>query len=256
MRLQNKRVIDSSEVTPYSNASRRTRQRWKAHSNNKCSDKCRFCRKDKVKMAYETAVHEEQSKSTLKILLAHKKARKEKQQRKAQNVKPMAASILTPAMPTKDSPMQHPECKNVLQKEVAYSYVAAAARVSRSKAEAEINQAALTPGMMVWHTFKHQPYVLIRSQEASGYWRVHDAAGNQLDYHPAVLCPVKPSIFVRSWVALSRVAVLAAIVCHNKINSIGWNKGGSTRASIAVGLVVTTLAAWAYLHNYGFSFPQ
>jgi hypothetical protein len=210
-----------------------------------------------------------EEQSTLKALLAHKKARRQKALlQKARIVKPMTAPVqkishLTPVPPRPTPtaphkvkpPMQHPICENVLQKEVAYHYVSAAADVAPSKAQAEINLAALTPGMMVWHTFKHQPYVLIRFQEGSGYWRVHDAAGNQLDYHPALLSPIKPNIFKRSWVSLSKLAVLAAIVYHNKINSIGWNEGGSTRASIVVGLVVTVIAAWAYLHNYGFNFP-
>lgn len=317
--------LHPSQVTPYSNASRRTRQRWKAHTNNKCSDKCRFCRRDQCAFTPQQMVRVSvpnplprvyadfspkwipfvKALDGKNIILSHSQLMgfahypgyAEEHKRglhgwylhledympDLKGATPWVPSAwLTPvdaapnnavvapksappepepepifnAAPAEDTyMMQHPECQSVLQKEVAYSYTEAAARVARSKAEAEINLASLTPGMMVWHAFNHEPCILIECCE-DGTWTIENRKGEREDrVDPAILRPVKPNVFKRAWASLVGVVCLAAVAYHNKVNSIGWHEGGATRASTAVGITFAALATGIYLYIYGFNLP-
>ena len=341
-----KRRLHSSEITPYSNASRRTRQRWKAHTNNQCKSKCRFCRQDRAKFSPKQTVllrvpnplpapYSQFGKpwrdwitklNGYKIILSswsrmsfntsggyglnagfapgwifqetadlpkdrdcaslwvpsewlqpcklnsgsiandaerYRKAVRAKVKKdlaKLLGTKTVKQHKVSPSyfkpVPAKDTQMQtdNKTAEGALQHEVGYHYVAAAANVARSKAQAEINLAALTPGMKVWHAFEHQPCILIEQTEDG--WVVEDKKGErQTHVNPAILRPIKPNIFKRSWAFLIRVACLSAIAYHNKVNSIGWNEGGSTRASTAVGITFGLLAVGFYLHTYGFNLP-
>lgn len=335
------RELHHTEITPYSHASRRTRQRWKAHTNNKCNDKCRFCRKEdefssgnKVVLqvpnslpdcysSFGSAWKEWVAKLSGHILTLstfyhmpydgfskkipgwhfhddpdHPKqpcglsrwvptawvrpalldipgvineTERYRQEVKVKvkknlaklfpNVKQVgvepqkietAQSVSAKVPASKVTSMTMIDTKTVegaLQHEVGYHYVAAAANVAREKAQAEINRAAMTPGMMVWHVFDHKPYVLIRHQDRSDTWRVHDASGNQLDFCHAMLRPMKPNIFKRSWASISQLAMKATIAYHNKTTWL-YNSGAK-KAAVIVGTSAAVAALAAVACAYG-----
>ena len=160
-------------VTPFvlkPTASRRTRQRWAAHQAGTCNRNCRFCRK----LASPTY-----GSNDTDVRLTEDKSR-------------VIKTVIEPQPVT---------AATVLADVVSDNHEAAAKRVARNVAAVEINQAALTPGMVVYHQFTHAACILLE-ETAPGLWTVQTKAGDrEKEVKAAILTPIPPVLPVRMWLA-------------------------------------------------------
>jgi hypothetical protein len=91
----------------------------------------------------------------------------------------------------------------VMEEVVADHYESAAEIVAFRKAQAEINQHALTPGMVAYHIFKHYPCVLVA--ETNGKWEIElDSGGREKEVEASILSPIVPSRAQRFLAAYKR----------------------------------------------------
>jgi hypothetical protein len=92
----------------------------------------------------------------------------------------------------------------VLGDVTAEHYRDAALVVAQRKAQAEINQQAMTPGMIVYHTFKHYPCILI-GEASDGTWTVETENGKrESDVNVSILTPIVPGKAARFLAAYKR----------------------------------------------------
>jgi len=95
--------------------------------------------------------------------------------------------------PSKEAIAKIPTAQDVLAETVAENYRPAAEKIAYQVAETEINQAALIPGMMVWHVFDNKRCVLLEKAD-DGTWKVEfhgDITKSEID--PQLLRAQKPS---------------------------------------------------------------
>jgi len=141
-----------------------------------------------------------------------------------------------------------PTADEVLELEVANNYQRAAKRVARSKAEVEVYDEALIPGMMVWHRYGHHSAILLEETE-EGVWSIQTKDGNEEhNVKAAILTPVAPNIFIRFWMGLK--ATLAGIFYREVEEStqqgvvIREEFDSRIVATGLLGIVLATLAAF------------
>ena len=164
-------------------------------------------------------------------------------------------------------------CSDVLQIAVSDEYAGAAQEVALTKARVETNLAALAPGMLVWHVFSHQPYMLVE-ESRSGNWIAERPDGQRIGrLHPAVLRTTSPSFLNKTgaWLGGTTNKVGAAftafcIMLWGLTNNVAHKAKGFARdatrkgnraasMSTAIGLIGAFIAACVYISAYGLALP-
>jgi hypothetical protein len=220
------------------NASRRTKQRWRAHQNGACSNsnQCRFCRRGAIPDSFN-----QMEKAFIDALpaLSQLATRLKANQRKAQEEQ------MTDTRPTLKRPLA--TANSVLAETVANEYHRAAKKVARKKATVEIHQAAYTAGMMVYHRFAHHPCILLAETDP-GIWRIELKDGSTENEVPvAILTPVKPPLLTRAGISvktglatfftfvagLFNTALFKTVEADGGETRIGGTYGGSLGGSIS-----------------------
>lgn len=147
------------------NASRRTKQRFRAHVAGRCNtSKCRWHR---VTASKNTAPKPQKVEVTMK---------------------------------SEPEPKILPTAFGVLEDRVADNYDRAAKKVARSKAEIEISNETYIPGLKVWHRYKYRSAILLMETQP-GFWTLEMANGSTEEEVPiAILTPIRPNIAILAWV--------------------------------------------------------
>ena len=85
---------------------------------------------------------------------------------------------------------------SVLAEAVQDAYFDAAQQVADAKARVEIAQKSFVPGMSVWGSLDHRPYILLERQDDNN-WMVADTKNKKHLAHYALLTPYQPSRWQR-----------------------------------------------------------
>jgi hypothetical protein len=140
-----------------------------------------------------------------------------------------------------------------LAEETEKEYGAAATKVSRAKAEAEINLEALTPSMMVYHRFEHYPAILLEEPEP-GFWTIGLKDGSiERDVPSSIITPIKPGVFVRSWASMK--SMLVGVAPSNK-EEIPEQPNATRVFSLVVGTALLSIGVSTLLFVAGISLLQ
>lgn len=178
-------------------ASRRTKQRYRAHQAGTCNNKCRWCRqqsswvvrfspKKEANNAWEPA-NNKQAENRLRRPNIHREV------------------IVTDLAP-ENTEVCLPTAYDVLEQETAKNYRQAARRVAPVVATVEVNTEAMIPGMMVWHRYEHVSCILLEQTE-DGVWSIQRQDGvEEHGVRAAILTPIQPNFLIRAWTKLASVA--------------------------------------------------
>lgn len=275
------KVTDTFVLSP--NASRRTKQRYRAHEQGRCNSKCRWCaqgvpikgkwyaqgerhaqdgpvevsKMSKMEDAYRTLLacgpevseHLDGTKraAAAKLVSVRKPVKKmaaKKQVRRMQTNEEGGVK----SMNTEYEGM--PTAAEVLEREVTDHYYPAARQVARAKAQQKIWAEALTPGMECWHRYHYRSCILLE-QTGAGVWTIQLRDGSiEQGINAAILTPIKPGVIIRAWMALARTL-------HNTFYQeveVATPAGVVTHlefntklvASLLLGLVGLVLACYGY----------
>jgi hypothetical protein len=150
-----------------------------------------------------------------------------------------------------------PSAYGVLEEAVADQYGRAAKQVARTKAEVEVYQEALIPGMMVYHRFNHHPAILLMETQP-GFWTIELKDGSTENEVPeAILTPICPNIFLRAWMLLK---LTLSNIFYKDVEITNSPLGNYTvrrfRGKLFATMILTVLLAAAWPFIYSAIFPR